>query len=203
MPFGHSSTTSKPHGRAHPERFFLAGYHMPGHHQCSGVTRQGVQCKRQVRETENTCGRHNQTTGLQCPVCLDDMGRGRHRTLDCGHAFHLRCLDRWKRMSRTCPMCRVPFDQPQYRIRVSVQRIRDDHTSVHSYVTSNVAGLVNSFGIDPFVDPRFQTDILFEVADDEILTDVLEELGITIPSGVVAGGSASGTVPVLSAPPGT
>jgi hypothetical protein len=100
-------------------------------------------------------------------------------------------------------MCRVPFDQPLYKVRVSVQRIRDDHTSVHSYVTSNVAGLVSSFGIDPFVDPRFQTDILFEVADDEILADVLEELGLRIPSGVVSDGSASGTVPVLSAPPGT
>lgn len=196
-----SNTTWRRLGRARREHFFLAAYHMP--EQCTGLTRRGVQCKRQARPDGTTCGTHCATSSGQCPVCLDEMGRGRHRTLECGHTFHLRCLDRWKRMSRTCPMCRVPFDQPQYKVRVSVQRVRDDHTSTHTYTTSNVAGLVSSFGIDPFVDPRFQTDILFEVADDEILADVLEELGLRMMPTPDAADSASGTVPVPSGPPGT
>ena len=43
-------------------------------------------------------------------------------------------------------MCRVPFDQPMYKVRVSVQRVADGHVSSESYRTSNVAGIVNAFG---------------------------------------------------------
>ncbi|EDV45553.1 RING-H2 finger protein ATL7 [Drosophila erecta] len=42
-----------------------------------------------------------------CTICSD-----RFRTSDninagsCGHAFHEECLDRWRKQSRTCPICR-------------------------------------------------------------------------------------------------
>jgi hypothetical protein len=80
-------------------------------------------------------------------------------------------------------MCRVPFDQPMYKVRVSVQRIADGHVSSDSYTTSNVTGVVNAFGMDPFVDPRFITDILFEIAGNESISEVFNELGINLPSG--------------------
>lgn len=80
-------------------------------------------------------------------------------------------------------MCRVPFDQPMYKVRVSVQRVADGHVSSESYRTSNVAGIVNAFGMDPFVDPRFVTDILFEIARNESISQVFQELGINMPSG--------------------
>ena len=51
-------------------------------------------------------------------------------------------------------MCRVPFDLPKYKVRVSVQRVADGHVSAESYTTSNVAGIVSAFGMDPMVDPR-------------------------------------------------
>lgn len=80
-------------------------------------------------------------------------------------------------------MCRVPFDQPMYKVRVSVQRVADGHVSADSYTTSNVTGVVNAFGMDPFVDPRFITDILFEIAGNESISEVFNELGINLPSG--------------------
>jgi len=159
--------------------FFLVEKYMT---TCTATTRRGEQCKLRARPGETTCFRHS-VVSPQCPVCLSDMVMSMCRTLDCGHTFHHRCLERWKRTSRTCPMCRVPFDQPAYKVRISVQRIADNHVSTDAYTTSNVSGIVNAFGMDPFVDPRFVTDILFEIAGHESISDVFRELGINLPSG--------------------
>lgn len=94
-------------------------------------------------------------------------------------------------------MCRTPFDQPQYKVRVSVQRLVDSHVSSETYTTSNVDGLISSFGIDPFMDARFITDIIFDIADGESIASVLNDLGVRIPS------QPFGPVPVPPAPPRT
>jgi len=45
----------------------------------------------------------------QCPICIDDFCCGEYqRTLDCGHCFHKKCIDRWfKKDKNDCPMCRA------------------------------------------------------------------------------------------------
>lgn len=149
---------------------------------CTATTRQGTQCKLRARQGHTTCTRHSVALP-QCPVCFGDMSMSNTRTLECGHAFHTRCLDRWKRTSRTCPMCRTPFDQPMYKVRISVQRVNDSHFITESYTTSNVAGIESAFGMDPMMDPRFVTDILFEIAANESLSEVLRQLGLNMPSG--------------------
>jgi hypothetical protein len=185
-------------GRGDHGHFFLAAYRMP--EQCSATTRQGVQCKRNSRTGTNLCGLHTTTSSGQCPVCLDSM-RAQTRTLACGHTFHLRCLERWKRMSRTCPMCRVPFDQPSYKVRVSIQRTSDGETATHTYATTNVAALVSTFGIDPFTDTRFVTDIFFDIDANESVEEVLHELGLRMPVLVSSSGSEPGTARAPSGPP--
>ena len=169
------STASERGDHAH---FFLAAYRMP--EQCSATTRQGVQCKRISRTGTTLCGLHTTNTTGQCPVCLDTMNT-QVRTLSCGHTFHLRCLERWKRVSRTCPMCRVPFDQPSYKVHVSVRRTSDGETASHVYTTSNVNELTTTFGINPFTDTRFVTDIFFDIEADETIEEVFRELGLRIP----------------------
>lgn len=202
MQFGPSRRMSIAFRRGGHGHFFLAAYRMP--EQCSATTRQGVQCKRNSRTGTILCGLHTTTSAGQCPVCLDTM-RTQTRTLTCGHTFHLRCLDRWKRMSRTCPMCRVPFDQPSYKVRVSVQRTSDGETAVHTYATTDVSALVSTFGIDPFTDTRFVTDIFFDVDADESIEEVFQELGLRMPVLVSSVGSASepgpDTARVPSGPP--
>ena len=175
--------------------FFPEEYYMT-RVRCTANTRKGAQCLKNARENHPTCSLHA-VQAPQCPVCLGDMSVQTTRTLECGHAFHTRCLERWKRTSRTCPMCRSPFDQPQYKIRVSVQRLADNHVSSESYTTSNVETLMSSFGVDPFMDPRFITDIIFEVAANESVASVLQELGLRIPS------QPFGPVPVPPALPRT
>ena len=48
-------------------------------------------------------------TDLQCPICIENFCVGEyHKTLNCKHIFHKRCIDRWfKKDHSDCPMCRT------------------------------------------------------------------------------------------------
>ncbi|XP_078182587.1 putative RING-H2 finger protein ATL69 [Carex rostrata] len=43
-----------------------------------------------------------------CPICLGEYVSGDvlRRGPDCGHCFHVACVDEWLRLSATCPLCR-------------------------------------------------------------------------------------------------
>ncbi|CAK7325183.1 unnamed protein product [Dovyalis caffra] len=43
-----------------------------------------------------------------CPICLGDYKDSDMLRLlpDCGHVFHLNCVDCWLRLHPTCPICR-------------------------------------------------------------------------------------------------
>ncbi|KAL3994835.1 Ring finger domain family protein [Acanthocheilonema viteae] len=42
----------------------------------------------------------------QCQVCLDVLALNECSATRCGHTFHLRCIVRWFKNSRVCPVCR-------------------------------------------------------------------------------------------------
>lgn len=128
-------------------------------------------------------------------MCLTSMGPGSTRTLPCGHTFHSRCIERWKRTSCTCPMCRTPFDQPQYRVSVSVHHLASDSVTRESYITSNVSQVFQTFGISG-LQPRFITDIFFDVGFDEFIDEVFQEIGIRLPEALRAA-----NVPMQSSQP--
>ena len=44
-------------------------------------------------------------SGDMCAICVAPLILGRHTT-PCGHFFHTSCIDRWKAIKDTCPMCR-------------------------------------------------------------------------------------------------
>ena len=61
----------------------------------------------------------------QCPICLEDMvgtkgvkifkTRASHtsvvvETVNCGHKFHLCCIQEWLKKTTTCPLCRTPVN---------------------------------------------------------------------------------------------
>ncbi|CAH2040846.1 unnamed protein product [Thlaspi arvense] len=49
------------------------------------------------------------STATCCSICLADYkGSDTLRLLpDCGHLFHLKCVDPWLRLHPTCPVCRT------------------------------------------------------------------------------------------------
>ena len=43
-----------------------------------------------------------------CSVCLEEIEEGgRHRLLQCGHVFHMRCIDEWLCKDAHCPNCKT------------------------------------------------------------------------------------------------
>ncbi|NBS68975.1 hypothetical protein EBT31_08670 [bacterium] len=146
--------------------------------RCQATTQKGVQCRRAAIGGTTACTQHSGAAG--CPVCLLNMSHGSSRTLPCSHTFHTRCLDRWKRTSNTCPMCRAPFDQPQYRVSLSVHHLGTDHTVRDSYVTSNVTQMLSTFGLQN-LQPRYITDIFFDIGFDEFIDEVFQEIGVRLP----------------------
>lgn len=52
---------------------------------------------------------HEQTL---CVVCMCDFeSRQLLRVLPCSHEFHAKCVDKWLRMNRTCPLCRADVSE--------------------------------------------------------------------------------------------
>ncbi|XP_059428333.1 RING-H2 finger protein ATL70-like [Corylus avellana] len=55
------------------------------------------------------------STATCCSVCLADYKSSDMLRLlpDCGHLFHLKCIDPWLRLHPTCPVCRTsPLPTP-------------------------------------------------------------------------------------------
>lgn len=146
--------------------------------QCEGITRNGVQCKRTCTEGTTKCHIH---TGETCPICMLVITNGSSRTLDCGHTFHTHCIERWKRRSSTCPNCRTPFDQPMYRVKVTIDPIGYER----EMMTSNIQSIVEMFGLDSNAERLFST-ISFAVSTTEDMRNILSEIGFSgfVPPGV-------------------
>jgi len=149
---------------------------------CTGLTASGARCKIRPGAGQTQCHLHRENPN-QCSVCLHGLARST-RTLPCGHEFHLKCVDRWKRTCRgdpTCPMCRAPFDLPNYRIRIIVDRVAEGTHEVRSYVTSNIQTIRDEFGLDLRVleaHEEASLNILFEIEDNENLEEVFRTLGV-------------------------
>lgn len=153
--------------------------------QCGALTLQGNPCRHKVTEGQEKCWLHN---GPVCSVCLNAMsGLQPNRTLPCGHTFHQRCVDRWKRSAQgpdpTCPMCREPFDVATYRCRLIIEKADNNERTVRDFETQNIASIIEGFGLDfssiaPGSAGRFYTDIRFDINVGEVLEDILRELGL-------------------------
>lgn len=151
--------------------------------QCEGVTQGGIRCKRTCQEGKTRCHLHE---GAEtCPVCFMNMSEENSRRLDCGHKFHTRCLERWRRRAVTCPMCRAPFEQPTpttYKVNVTVQPIGYEN----EITTSNIQNIIDMFGLEIMNAERFFSSINFEVMNPLDLHSILNNIGFefSIPPGV-------------------
>jgi len=147
--------------------------------RCGQPTMSGSPCRNRVK-VEGPCRCH--TVDNQCSVCFSNMAQGT-RTLGCGHTFHSRCVDRWKYTctggTPTCPMCRTPFDVPQYRVILTIQRVAEGTESTQEVPVTQVTRLVNELGLDlRMINENTRMDVAFDVEQNEDLREVLESLGI-------------------------
>jgi hypothetical protein len=78
-------------------------------------------------------------------------------------------------------MCRVPFDLPTYRVTISLQRVADNTVESSQYLTSNIQGIQNEFGLDVrALDLQLDTimNIVFDVDENEDIREMLAAIGV-------------------------
>ena len=62
---------------------------------------------------------------IECSICLCNIEDG-VRILQCNHAFHGNCIERWFRENhplRTCPNCRAVEHGPTQRIDLTLNEV--------------------------------------------------------------------------------
>lgn len=143
---------------------------------CGATRGDGGTCQRVGK-----CPWHN-----ECPVCLLNIKRDDLHRLGCGHAFHEVCINRWKTTGhRTCPICRVEFVKPEYRVMLTVSRTSDGATGTTRTTMTDAATEIfhRMFQLDleSIQDESIMTDIQFDVENRETLNDILREIGIDLP----------------------
>lgn len=81
-------------------------------------------------------------------------------------------------------MCRVPFDVPLYKCRLIIERTRDGARDTTDFETRNIQEIIQGFGIDfrslvpSQATGRLFTDIHFDIEPNEVLEEILRELGL-------------------------
>ncbi|XP_052191908.1 RING-H2 finger protein ATL80-like [Diospyros lotus] len=52
----------------------------------------------------------------QCTICLGEYQEKEELRImpNCGHNFHLACIDEWLRKQATCPICRLPLQEMKH-----------------------------------------------------------------------------------------
>lgn len=61
----------------------------------------------------------------ECPICLA-ISNNFIKTI-CDHAFHTDCLNEWKKINQSCPLCRKDLVSP---IPILFWYSRDDRTTI-------------------------------------------------------------------------
>jgi Ring finger domain len=145
--------------------------------RCGQPTASGAPCKNRG----TPCHLHR--TDNQCSVCFTNMAAHGTRTLSCGHIFHSRCVERWKNTCTglpTCPMCRTPFDVPQYKCVISIQRVSDGVTARQDLPLDDMERLVRGLGLElrQLTNEDLRMNVDFDVQPGEDIHDVLRDLGI-------------------------
>jgi hypothetical protein len=146
---------------------------------CGATTQAGGTCRNRAAAGA-TCHIHG---GPTCSICFVPLLRGT-RQLPCGHTFHTRCIERWKRSCPagfTCPMCREPFDMPTYRCRLIIQRVTDGATAFEDFAPTNIQQIMEGFGLNFRPSSvTFLADIHFDVEETEDLREELLTLQLPV-----------------------
>jgi hypothetical protein len=109
----------------------------------------------------------------ECVICQDDETEPLDETLECGHKFHRKCLDKWKNKGKkTCPTCRFEFEKQFYRITLSIEPIGFSNTTV----SSNVQDIITGLDLDV---SNYYTSITMSIFGSEATSELLSSLGLT------------------------
>ena len=144
--------------------------------KCKAKTKDGGCCRNTIREEGGLCHFHGEGKE-QCTICLYNVCKS-GRSLDCGHTFHNRCIEKWKATGKYhCPICRHEFDVPKYKVRILIQNTKDDIQHVFSTVLDRFNTFLDAVGT---ADMEGLTEIEVDIPDDDDLSSFLLDLGVSL-----------------------
>ena len=56
---------------------------------------------------------YNKSEESKCSICLEDNNKNKI-LLDCGHYYHVLCIQKWKLRNDSCPICRQKISMEKY-----------------------------------------------------------------------------------------
>nr|GMD75867.1 RING-H2 finger protein ATL16-like [Ipomoea batatas] len=120
----------------------------------------------QYKKGEEDGGSENR----ECCVCLNEFQEGEKVKVlpNCGHPFHIDCIDIWLQNNPNCPLCRTPISAPSPKLLnhhqdpVFSERFtgRDEDYVVIEICQDNGAELSPTLSISPSPIPKFQEKAL-------------------------------------------
>lgn len=150
---------------------------------CGAQTPSGTECKSRVRTTGERCQWHKpiDDPDPNCSVCMEYMTIRNYRELGCGHKFHKKCLQKWKlEGNRTCPLCREEFDEPQFKVTVSIESLSNNFSSNSFDASGRSMNIFDSLRMDPGEMQGFSTELTMEAEDLDTLQSVLYRIGLEL-----------------------
>jgi hypothetical protein len=60
-----------------------------------------------IKQAEYQLTRPTQQDSPTCSICLDLIILKKAFTLQCSHTFHEKCINKWLKKKRECPICRL------------------------------------------------------------------------------------------------
>lgn len=64
---------------------------------------------------------------MECSICLDTISIIKNKKLNCGHMFHKKCIKKWFRNMKRCPLC-MSFQRKKYKVT---------HLNANSFIFMN------------------------------------------------------------------
>ena len=148
---------------------------------CTATTTRGTPCKNSTKEEDEFC--HIHKNRRECSICLSSATRN-VRTLPCGHTFHVKCINRWKRTGNTtCPVCRKEFDVPIYKITLIIESRNSNERRVFRNIPNEQR--VGVRAVEQFDLPENNIDYITEIgilaSDSESVLEIIrDDLGIEL-----------------------
>lgn len=152
--------------------------------RCTGQTSNGTRCRCRVSQENGTCSWHKPIEGdSTCPICMEVMTQRNVREMPCGHKFHKKCINKWKNEgNRSCPMCREPFDIPEFRVTVTIEPLVNGtiyETTVLD-ASNSISNVVTNVGLNIDDISHLTTQLSIEADNIEMLRNVLERIGLDL-----------------------
>jgi hypothetical protein len=119
----------------------------------------------------------------ECSICLHGIKHTRrNKKIDCGHAFHPCCINKWKKSGGvTCPVCRRTLPGvSNYSITFTIHNRSLNMSETSEFTTETLEAFIHAFGLDREITRTVLTEVDIDIDDVDNLRTLLNELHVPL-----------------------